>query len=171
MKAKIALPIVLVLLVVVVLCQRGGEPPLAPDPMAQWVCDNCGKTRVAPQGDTSIDCPHCDQGQMVQRVYFRCAKCGETFEAYQMNRSPRSPRAADVRKEADVHSEAECGAQEDDKAPVEHPADAALVRRPDGSWIWECTDGGVLIMHHPRCPKCGELPPGQFTKVLSPPSK
>lgn len=182
MKAKIALPILLAVLAAILLCRRDEAPPLAPDPMAQWVCDHCGKTMAAPQGDTSMDCPHCDRGQMVQRIYFTCKKCGTTFEAYQLNRSPDAPRGAEAKKAADAAATGECGAAEDEeapegdeapegeKAPVEHEPGAALVRRPGGSWVWECTDPGRLILHHLRCPKCGELPRAQFAKVLNPPS-
>ena len=129
MKAKIALPILLAVLAAILLCRRDEAPPLAPDPMAQWVCDHCGKTMAAPQGDTSMDCPHCDRGQMVQRIYFTCKKCGTTFEAYQLNRSPDAPRGAEAQKAGDAAAGGGCGAAGGEVAPAGGEAPRS-VRRP-----------------------------------------
>ena len=86
-----------------VVAQLQPEPP-PPEPIAVWVCDHCGATERAPLENRSPDCSHCSEGQMVQRVYFRCPACGAVFEAYQVNWSPKAGRAADCRKEADAHA-------------------------------------------------------------------
>ena len=128
---------------ILVIAQLQPEPPPR-DPIAVWVCDHCGTDARAPLGNRSPDCTHCSEGQMVQRVYFRCPACAAVFEAYHVNWSPKADRAADSRKEADAHVTlaAEC------------ENDPLLVRPPDGTWQWlDCLDGAGLF-HHLECPKC-----------------
>ena len=138
--------------------QLGTEPPPA-DPMALWVCDHCGREARAPLTNRSLDCGKCAEGQMVQRVFFRCRACMALFEAYQANWSPKAARAADIRKEADAHRTL---------AP-ECEEDPLLVRRPGGKWQWlDCNDATSLFFKH-RCPECGRegLRP-DFEKMLDP---
>ena len=136
---------------------RGPEAE-RPEPTAVWVCDGCGHEAKARWTSVSADCPRCADGQMVQRVFFRCRRCGTLFEGYQVNWSPMAARAADRRKEADAH-----------KALLpECEMDPLLARRPGGKWMWsECVgDGGV--MNQLVCPKCGKGRRDEFDKVLDP---
>jgi len=129
------------------------------DPMAVWVCDTCGYETRAPWNCVSADCPRCAEGQMVQRVFFRCRRCGKVFEGYQMNWSPMAPRAADRRTEADAHKPL---------AP-ECEMDPFLVRRPDGPWVWGECSGADDITHDLSCPRCGKGRRDEFDKLLVPP--
>ena len=133
-----------------------GEPP---DPTAVWVCDHCGRTERAPLENKSADCPACTEGQMVQRVFFRCQACRTVFEAYQTNWSPRAERAADLRSQADAH---EALAPECEEDPL-------LVRPSGGTWQWlDCT-GGEGPFFTIRCPHCGkEGKRREFEMVLDP---
>ena len=140
----------------------GMEAP-EPDPPALFVCDHCGAEATLPLDNTSPDCPDCAQGQMVQRVFFRCKTCGEVFEAYQICWSPDAGRAAAKVEQADkAFADAECGGE------------ARLVRRPGGSWLWAYCGGkddpGSQVVDKLLCPKCGETRRGQFVKMLVPPA-
>lgn len=150
--------VVMVLAVALIVGQLGHDPAPS-DPVAVFVCDGCGREARLPHQNRSPDCPACAEGQMVQRVFFRCPACGETFEAYQANWSPYADRAADARAEADAH---------EPLAP-ECEQDPLLLRPPGGTWRWlNCQDSTGLFWRM-RCPACGhEGRRGEFEKVLDP---
>ena len=125
--------------------------------LAAWVCDACGAEATRPFESRSPDCRACAEGQMVQRVYFKCAMCGSTFEGYQVNWSPKSPRAEPERAEADA---------EQDRRPLDPDAPSVLVRRPGGKWAWTGSRAGLAIMRKLECPRCGPGPASQFVKQL-----
>ncbi len=137
-----------------------GPERLPPDPMTLWVCDHCGREAKRPLDNRSPDCPACAEGQMVQRVFFRCPACGHVFEAYQINWSPTADRAADLCRQADAHKPL---------AP-ECEMDPLLVRAPGGTWQWlDCSGGSEGLTARLRCPKCGrEGRRAEFQKVLLP---
>ena len=141
-----------------IVAQLAAEPPRG-DPMAVWVCDHCGAEARAPLQNRSDDCPRCAEGQMVQRVWMRCSGCGALFEAYRVNWSPKAPRAADVREQADAHKAL---ARECEEDPL-------LVQPPGEGWQWlDCMGGGGPFFTI-RCAKCGrEGGRSEFEKVLVP---
>jgi len=136
---------------------RMGQRPEPEAALAGWVCDRCGAEVARPFDSTSPDCPKCDHGQLVQRVLFRCKKCGTAFDAYQMCWSPRAARAEAKRAEADADPA---------RRPLDPDAPAVLVRHPGGTWAWTGSRAGLDIMRKLRCPTCGEGPREQFEKQL-----
>ncbi len=156
----VALGLIVVALVLVVR-QFGGSDEQG-DPTATWVCDGCGHEAKAPLGDTSPECPKCAEGQLVQRVFFKCKKCGEVFEAYQLNWSPLEPRAAAKAKEADASGPLQHGVRKED---------TQLIRRPGGKWAWRDSRVGSRMARDLECPKCGKAKYDKFEKILDPTEK
>ena len=155
--ASVALALIGVSLLSLV-CHFGARSETA-EPTALWVCDTCGHSTREPLTDTSRDCPRCEGGQLVQRVFFRCKRCDTLFEGYQVVWSPQAPRAAAKRREAD----------EQEPLPP-HVHQPLLVRRPEGLWAWADASIGAKTIHELTCPHCGEGRRDQFTKVLDPPA-
>lgn len=146
--------IVVILIALVLIVRQVGPKSRAKPPVARWVCDQCGAEATKAAVNASPDCSKCDKGQMVQRVFRRCKRCGEEFEAYQMNWSPMSPRGAAKRAEADAQ----------EKMPPTGQA-AVLARRPGGTWAWIETKVGSETMSQLACPKCGPGSKDQFEKA------
>ena len=132
------------------------------DPVAVWVCDSCGHEDEFPLENQSPDCPKCPEGQMVQRQYFKCKKCGEAFEAYQTNWSPLAPRAADVKEEADRSGKLAAGVR---------PEESQLVRESGGKWAWRESPKGSRIARQFECPGCKTSKLKDFEKIMKPPAK
>ena len=141
----------------VVLCRHLGGPPEQEPAEANWVCDQCGAEATLPDEARSPDCSQCDTGQMVQRVFFKCRKCGSVFEGYQFHWSPNAPRAKDKVAEVDA---------DPSRCPMEGEQKMILVRRPGGQWAWDGSKASAPIRQKLKCPKCGELPSSQFDKLL-----
>jgi DNA-directed RNA polymerase subunit RPC12/RpoP len=150
--------VVIVVSLVLLLRRCGGETTVE-EPTAHWVCDSCGHESTAELGEGSVDCPECEEGQMVLRVYYRCESCGETFEAYQMNYAPTAERAAAARKEADAQEPLSEGMP---------PESTELVRKPGGKWAWAATRTGAKTTGEFVCPHCGAKGRGKFKKVFEP---
>ena len=150
--------VVIVISLVLLLRRCGGEGTVE-DPTAHWVCDSCGYESTAPLGKGSADCPQCGEGQMVQRVYYKCESCGETFEAYQVNYAPTAERAEDARKEADAQEPLSEGMP---------PEATELGRKPDGKWAWTATRTGARTMDDLACPHCGVTGRDKLRKVFEP---
>ena len=148
-----------IVVAVVFLMRQSGPGPEQDDPMAVWVCDGCGEAARGPLAGGSADCAKCAEGQMVQRVYFRCKQCSKAFEGYQLNRSPAAPRA-----------EAKCG--EADKSGARSkgvtPDQTQLIRRPGGPWAWRHSTAGTRIARQLTCPQCGQVKYAHVEKVLDP---
>lgn len=120
---------------------------------ATWVCDSCGAKAEAELTNTSAPCPKCSDGQLVQRVFFRCKKCEKAFEGYQVNWSPLDDRAADARKSA--------GAK-----PTQVPdKELQMIRKPGGKWLWRVSKAGTAIARTLDCPSCGKMKRDQFDMV------
>ncbi len=146
---------------VYIVTKLGGSSETS-DPVAVWVCDNCGYEAEFPLENKSPDCPKCAEGQMVQRQYFKCKKCGEVFEAYQINWSPLAPRAADVKKEADRSGKLDAGVR---------PEESQLVRKAGGKWAWRESTKGSRIARQFECPGCKANRRRDFEKIMKPPEK
>jgi len=157
----VVLALACIALASVLIARQLRPEPTARDPMATWVCDGCGATEMAPLRNVSRDCPRCAQGQMVQRVFFRCTGCGAVFEGYQVNWSPEAPRAAAACQEADAHKPL---APECEMQPL-------LVRRPGGTWEWDECQGSEGLRHSLRCPKCGAGHGDGLVRMLVPPGR
>ena len=121
-----------------------------------WVCDSCGEKAQQGIANTSADCPKCSEGQLVQRVHFRCKKCKSAFEGYHLNFSPLAERASDVAKEAGP------------RPPGVMDHDLQLIREPGGKWLWRNAAAGSKIASDLTCPKCGKLKRDQFEMVTDP---
>ena len=152
----------LIAIAVVLVVRQMGPGAEQQDPIATWVCDSCGHQAKEPLGNTSADCPECAEGQMVQRVFFKCKKCDEVFEAYQLNWSPMESRAQAKCKEADQSGSLLKGVRKED---------AQLIRRPGGKWAWRDSDAGTRVARRLACPNCGEAKYDKFEKVLDPAAK
>lgn len=148
--------LLIVVAVVLVMKNLGGDDA---EVETLWVCSACGEKATVPLGNQSPDCPKCSDGQLVQRVFFRCKKCDkETFEGYQVSLSPLAERAAKARKEAGPRPK---GMLDDD---------LQLIRGPEGKWYWRSTAEGSRIARKMSCPTCGELKRDSF-EMVSDPSK
>jgi len=150
---------VLIVVAVVLIVRRLGPSEAERDPIASWVCDSCGNEAKAPLENVSEDCPKCAEGQLIQRVFYQCKKCGEVFEAYQTNWSPTAPRAQAETAEADRLSPLPAGVPR---------AESVLVRRPGEKWVWRDAKAGRTVARELACPKCGKGKYDDFERVLDP---
>ena len=153
---KLILAIVVLAAAAGVLVWRLTRSAEKPTVAAEWVCDSCGAEAALPFEPVSPDCAKCDAGQMVQRMFLKCAKCGTVFESYHKNWSSFKPRAEDLRAQADAV----------EPRASEHDDMQFLLRRPGGKWAWSGSKAGEAILERPRCPKCGPGPSKQFTRQL-----
>ena len=132
------------------------RPVEKPTVEAPRVCSHCGYEAALPFEPVSPDCPKCAEGQMVQRMFFKCAKCGTVFEACHKNWSSLKPRAAQARAQADAV----------EPRASEHDDLQFLLRRPGGKWAWSGSQSGRATLAELECPRCGPGPRKQFVKQL-----
>ena len=67
----VAVAVVAIVVAITLVVRQAGPDPSQQDPMARWVCDNCGEEATLPLENKSPDCQKCDTGQLVQRRYQR----------------------------------------------------------------------------------------------------
>jgi len=153
---KLIVAVVVLVAAAGLLVWRLSGPGEKPTVEAAWVCDACGAEAALPFEPVSPDCQKCDAGQMVQRMFLQCKKCGTVFESYHRHWSSLTPRAADLRAQADAI----------EPRASEHDDLQFLLRRPGGQWVWSGSKLGQSILERPQCPKCGPGPRKQFAKKL-----